>query len=163
MPGRRTIAGANASVTTTVVVHQPSAPVVDQQASLKPATNGTSKHNTQSVPPLVSPPHPNGTGSSGAGFSGLTTPYLPLHSGPYCPIGVASPPSPLCYDIIEEEMIFPMSDITEEDEVDIHNFCACILSLLFIRFKIYSFIVYPPCPFGWRGSLDILKCQRLVF
>lgn len=49
------------------------------------------------------------------------SPYLPLHTVPYSSIGVASPPSPRCYDIIEEEMIFPMSDITEEDEV--HIFC----------------------------------------
>lgn len=46
-----------------------------------------------------------------------TPPYLLLHSVPYSSIGVASPPSPRCYDIIEEEMIFPMSDITEEEEV----------------------------------------------
>lgn len=79
-------------------------------------------------PPVISPSR----ALAGNGFSGPTpprllyglgngpqgnSPYLPLHTVPYSSIGVASPPSPRCYDIIEEEMIFPMSDITEEDEV----------------------------------------------
>lgn len=79
-------------------------------------------------PPLISPSR----ALAGNGFSGPTpprvlyglsngppsnSPYLPLHTVSYSAIGVASPPSPRCYDIIEEEMIFPMSDITEEDEV----------------------------------------------
>lgn len=117
------------------------------------ASNGSSSCASRQPPkqPSTPPPLISPSRALGNGFSGPTpprvlyglghhsnapqanSPYLPLHTAPYSSIGVASPPSPRCYDIIEEEMIFPMSDITEEDEVlifCISTFLTCKAPLI---------------------------------
>lgn len=76
---------------------------------------------SSSGPPIISPPaHCHHGCILPPGYLPLSDHgggcvHGPITSGPTSSsgIGVASPPSPRCYDIIEEDMIFQMSDINE--------------------------------------------------
>ena len=103
----------------------------------------------------MSPPLPNSpiTGCGTPPIIPPMSPYLPIHGPPlYSPISVCTP---RCYDIIEEEMIFSMSDITEEDEVNVIQkkiFCSSSLKetknsvlLMFLHRKMSLCISFCVC------------------